>query len=137
MTTASSKQYVTKTPDIYVPARDNDLESVLEELRLACVPQVVTVSDTAYTLTPADNTVYNAGGLTSLTITPAASYGPEMTAQLNFTSGQTPTAVTAPNGLIWLGDDIVAGMFVPGQQVRYCVMFQYDGNSLRATVQGA
>lgn len=92
--------------------------------------EVVTVSASTLTQELADNTIYNAGTLTALTITfpatPTASY----ISQVNFSSGTTATALTAPVDVVWSGDDIVSNVFVPDVSKRYSVMFFYDGVSM-------
>lgn len=98
---------------------------------------VTSVATTTLTQTLAANYTYNCGEMTSLDIsfpaTPAVNY----ISQLNFSSGATPTSITAPNTIIWLGDDITGGVFVPVAGKRYCVMFYYDGTAIRGLVQGA
>lgn len=92
--------------------------------------EVVTVSASTLTQELADNTIYNAGTLTALTITfpatPTASY----ISQVNFSSGTTATALTAPVDVVWTGDDIVSDVFVPDVSKRYSVLFFYDGVSM-------
>lgn len=92
--------------------------------------EVVTVSASTLTQELADNTIYNAGTLAALTITfpatPTASY----ISQVNFSSGTTATALTAPVDVVWTGDDIVSDVFVPDVSKRYSVLFFWDGASM-------
>ena len=85
----------------------------------------------------AADTIYNCGTASALTITFPATVGPKYISQVNFTSGTTATALTAPAGMVWLGNDIVQGVFVPVASKRYCVLFFYDGTAVRGLVQGA
>lgn len=98
---------------------------------------VTSVATTTLTQTLAANYTYNCGEMTSLDIsfpaTPAVNY----ISQLNFSSGATPTSITAPNTVVWLGNDITGGVFVPVASKRYCVLFFYDGTAVRGLVQGA
>lgn len=69
-----------------------------ESVGAAPAPTVTNVSGTTPTITPAANTIYNCGELTSLTITnpPAqAAYS------ITFTSGATPTVTTIPASVIF------------------------------------
>lgn len=83
----------------------------------------------------ADNTIYNAGEIASLTITfPTVDL--KYTSQLNFTSGATATAFTAPATIKWAGDSIVDGAFVPETNKRYVILFYYDGVNICAIAKG-
>ena len=59
-------------------------------------PTTVTVSGSTPTITPADNTIYKCGELTSLTVS-----NPQATGSciIIFVSGSTPTVLTVPSGL--------------------------------------
>lgn len=95
------------------------------------------VSVTASTLTQelANNTIYDCGELTALTITLPATINADWACQVNFTSGTTPTALTAPNTIKWKGDDLTGGVFVPVASKRYAVLFFTDGVNVRGIVQ--
>lgn len=99
--------------------------------------QVVEKGSGAITQELAADTIYNCGTASALTITFPATVGPKYISQVNFTSGTTATALTAPAGMVWLGNDIVQGVFVPVASKRYCVLFFYDGTAVRGLVQGA
>lgn len=98
---------------------------------------IVNVSASTLTQELADNTIYNCGELSALTITFPASAGIGFISQVNFDSGTTETALTAPVDTVWLGDDIVSDVFVPVASKRYSVLFFNDGSSIRGIVQGA
>ena len=139
--TATSKNYVVKTSDVYSPGHNNDLATVLGNIDEKLTPHIVTIDTVAPSITLADNTIYNAPAateLTSIEIVLAASYPIDMGAQLNFSSGATATAFTAPlSGILWYGDDLVSDVFVPQANVRYNILFYSDGaGTIRAIVQG-
>lgn len=96
---------------------------------------IVNVSETSVVQPLANNTIYNCGEMTSLEVTLPATSDVGFIAQLNFTSGATPTAFTAPNTIKWLGND-VSTAFVPVANKRYAVLFFYDGVRVRGLVQG-
>lgn len=98
---------------------------------------LVTVATATLTQELANDTIYDCGEMTSITLTLPATMDAKFIAQLNFTSGATPTSITAPNTVKWLGNDITGGVFVPVASKRYCVLFFYDGTAVRGLVQGA
>lgn len=61
-------------------------------------PATVTVSGATPTITPAANTIYSCGELTSLTITDPPATGAYV---IKFTSGSTPTTTTIPASIIF------------------------------------
>ena len=81
------------------------------------------------------NTIYNAGEMASLSIT-FPTVDVRYTSQLNFTSGTTATAFTAPDDIKWDGDSIVEGAFVPEINKRYVILFYYDGVNICAIARG-
>ena len=99
------------------------------------VATISTVSDSTLTQELAGNTIYDCGELTALTITLPATINADWACQVNFTSGTTPTALTAPNTIKWKGDDLTAGVFVPVASKRYAVLFFTDGVNVRGIVQ--
>lgn len=99
------------------------------------VATISTVSDSTLTQELANNTIYDCGELTALTITLPATINADWACQVNFTSGTTPTALTAPNTIKWKGDDLTAGVFVPVASKRYAVLFFTDGVNVRGIVQ--
>lgn len=100
------------------------------------VATISTVATATLTQELANNTIYNCGEMTSLTLTLPASLTADWVCQLNFTSGTTPTSLTAPVTIKWKGDDLTADVFVPVESKRYAVLFFYDGVSVRGIVQG-
>lgn len=96
---------------------------------------IVNVSASTLTQELANNTIYDCGELTDLTITLPATINADWACQVNFTSGTTPTALTAPNTIKWKGDDLTAGVFVPVASKRYAVLFFTDGVNVRGIVQ--
>lgn len=141
--TATSKNYVVKTSDVYSPGHNNDLATVLGNIDDKLTPHIETI-DTADAgiITLADNTIYNAPAATELTnieiVLAVTPYPVDMGAQLNFSSGATATAFTAPgSGILWYGDDLVSDVFVPQANTRYNILFYSDGaGTIRAIVQG-
>lgn len=99
------------------------------------IPAIVAISGTSVTQQLATETIYNCGELTALSITFPASPTVSFISQLNFSSGATPTALTAPVGMVWVGDDITNDVFVPVANKRYCVLCFYDGTAMRGIVQ--
>lgn len=96
---------------------------------------IVEVTDSTLTQELAGNTIYDCGELTDLTITLPATINADWACQVNFTSGTTPTALTAPNTIKWKGDDLTGGVFVPVASKRYAVLFFTDGVNVRGIVQ--
>ena len=98
---------------------------------------VVEVEDADAAITPADNTIYNCGELTSLDLVLPEGYGVDYLAQINFSSGATATQLSDEGDINWLGDDIDAsGMFVPATSKRYVIMLYPDGVDMRGVVSG-
>ena len=110
--------------------RHGQVSSVNGQTGDVVIPALVAVSGTSATQQLAADTIYNCGELTALEITfpatPTASY----ISQVNFSSGTTATALTAPVDVVWSGDDIVSDVFVPDISKRYSVLFFYDGVSM-------
>ena len=110
--------------------RKGQVSSVNGKTGDVVIPALVTSADTSITQQLATETIYNYGELTALTITfpatPTASY----ISQVNFSSGTTATALTAPVDVVWSGDDIVSDVFVPDISKRYSVLFFWDGASM-------
>lgn len=95
-----------------------------------------TISTTTGTVALADNTIFNGDELSTLTITNPTSPTVDFSCQVNFTSGATPTTVTASN-IVWVGDNVSETVgFVPRANCRYTVMFMYDGSNIRGIIQG-
>ena len=89
-------------------------------------------------ITLADNTIYNGGTQTALTIALPATATNSFTSEIDFTSDSTPTILTYPNTINWIGspDDIVANDFIPQSNKRYSCMFWYDGVNYNCVVKG-
>lgn len=101
------------------------------------VATVVDVEDADAAITPADNTIYNCGELTSLDLVLPEGYGIDFLAQINFSSGATATQLSDEGDINWLGDDIDgSGMFVPATSKRYVIMLYPDGVDMRGVVIG-
>ena len=96
---------------------------------------IVTLAGTSVIQELADNTIYQASELASLTITVPSGITSDYISQINFESGSTATTLTAPNTIIWYGDDIVNNVFVPVTDKQYVIMFYYDGTNVRSIVQ--
>ena len=94
------------------------------------IPALVASADTSITQELATETIYNYGELTALTITFPSTLTASYISQVNFSSGATETALTAPVDVVWSGDDIVSDVFVPDVSKRYSVLFFYDGASM-------
>lgn len=99
-------------------------------------PTITTVSASTLTQEIADNTIYNAGELSALTITLSNTINADFISEIDFTSGSTATTLTAPNTILWAGDDLTSNVFAPAASKRYTVMFYSDGVSVRGVVQG-
>lgn len=97
---------------------------------------LVTESEAAVSRQLANDTIVDCGTVTSLTITLPSTYDAKFISQINFTSGATPTSLTAPNTIVWLGNDITSSVFVPAANKRYAVLFFSDGTNMRGLVQG-
>lgn len=88
-------------------------------------------------ITLADNTIYNGGTQTSLTIALPSNVDVSFLAEIDFSSGATPTTLEYPqSGINWLGDDIVGGLFVPVENKRYTIICAYNGSSYNFVVKG-
>lgn len=96
---------------------------------------VVALTGTSVTQELADNTIYQASELASLTITIPNGITSDYISQINFESGSTATTLTAPNTIIWFGDDLINNVFVPAVNKQYVVIFYYDGVNVRSIVQ--
>lgn len=101
----------------------------------AAKTNIITSTDTAVTLIPANNTEYRYGELISLTldISPPAD---DYTAYIVFTSGTTATETIYPDTLKWSGDDVIDGIFTPLSNHRYNVGLWYDGEYINAVARG-
>jgi hypothetical protein len=87
-------------------------------------------------ITLADNTIYNGGEQTALTIALPANYSIGFLCEIDFSSGSTATTLTYPNTIKWLGDDIASNIFTPVANKRYTVIVYYDGIEYVGVVKG-
>lgn len=87
-------------------------------------------------ITLADNTIYNGGEQTALTIALPATVDVSFLCEIDFTSGATATTLAYPNTIKWVGDDVSNNVFVPVASKRYTIICAYDGVNYRFTVKG-
>lgn len=97
---------------------------------------VIEALDATDSITLADNTIYNGGTQTALTIALWASPTVSSIAEVVFSSGSTATTLSYPNSVKWIGDDISGGLFIPVSGKRYTVIFYYDGSETVGVVKG-
>ncbi|MBO5704530.1 MAG: hypothetical protein J6R99_00760 [Alphaproteobacteria bacterium] len=124
-----------KWETIYATKLNNGADIAIPTVGGTMALQSNAVVLTADTVELATNTIYNADELAALTIT-LPTMDSTYISQLNFTSGATATAFTAPDTIKWAGDDITDNAFVPAANKRYSVMFYSDNVNIRAIVQG-
>lgn len=100
--------------------------------------QTITVSGATPTVSLENYTIYNAGTLTSLTIAlPSSNIPTDFIAQINFTSGSTPTVVNA-DGIKWFGDNVNEDTgFIARANCEYSIMIYYSNSSFRGVIQGS
>lgn len=115
----------------------NDTEKTAARNTLGAEAQatIQTLSATD-SITLADNTIYNGGEQTALTITLPATVNVSFLCEIDFTSGATPATLSYPNTIKWVGDDVSSNVFVPVASKRYTIICAYDGVNYRATVKG-
>ena len=88
-------------------------------------------------ITIADNTIYNGGTQTALTIALPSSATVDFICEIDFSSGATATTLTYPqSGITWLGDDIATNVFTPVVSKRYTIICSYNGDSYIFVVKG-
>lgn len=87
-------------------------------------------------ITLADNTIYNGGEQTALTITLPSTADVSFLCEIDFTSGTTATTLSYPNTIKWVGDDVNNNVFLPVASKRYTIICAYDGVNYRFTVKG-
>lgn len=96
---------------------------------------IVSLVGSTITQELADNTIYQGSTLSSLTISIPNNTTSGYISQINFASGSTATTLTAPNTIVWFGDDLANDVFVPITNRQYIVMFYSDGVNIRGIVQ--
>lgn len=87
-------------------------------------------------ITLADNTIYNGGAQTALTISLPSTVGVSFLSEIDFTSSTTATTLTYPNTLLWDGEDCSNNVFTPVVSKRYTCIIFYDGTYWRGIVKG-
>lgn len=87
-------------------------------------------------ITLSDNTIYNGGEQTALTIALPDTVDVSFICEIDFTSGTTPSTLSYPNTIKWIGDDVANNVFIPVASKRYTIIVAYDGVNYRATVKG-
>ena len=120
---------------------DNELSVITDSPDYQEKTHIVTNSSATVTTTVEDNTITNctSSSLTSLTLTIPSQIDAAYISQLNFscTSSVTPTMITAPNTIVWMGDDIDTSgqtpIFVPVTNKRYSILFFTDGLTVNST----
>ena len=114
--------------------------SLLTDVEYAKVATVVDSTDTTYSVTLEDNTIYKntSAGVTTLTVTePSGTIDSNFCSEIVFTSGSTATIVTPNANIMWIGDNVSETQgFVPRANCRYSIMLTYDGVNLRGIIQG-
>lgn len=88
---------------------------------------VVELETASESITLEDNTIYNGGEMTSLTITLPTGVNNAFMSEVDFSTGSTAPQFVVTGVINWLGD--VDGQGDPDIQVssRYVIMFSYDG----------
>ena len=118
---------------------ENDIVLTDEEKTNACnwlgVSKTGVIKLTETSVELATNTIYNAEEMVALYIT-FPQVDEQYVSQLNFTSGATATAFTAPDTIKWIGNDVSDNAFVPLTNKRYAIMFYFDGVNVRGAIQG-
>lgn len=99
-------------------------------------PTIITGADTTATLTPANNTEYRYGELTSLSLTVPDTPADDYATYIVFTSGEIAAEVDYPDTLKWSGDDVIDGIFTPLPSRRYNIGLWYDGEYINAVARG-
>ena len=128
-----------KLDDLSIPTKTSDLTNDSgfitsgDVANKADKPSIVT---SGTTFEAADNTEYRFGEVASLTMTFPESIPDRFDIFVAFTSGTTATAFTFPTGIVWSGDDITDGEFVPAASKRYNIALWYDGSAVNGIVRG-
>ncbi|MBO4622369.1 MAG: hypothetical protein J5691_00645 [Bacilli bacterium] len=103
-------------------------------------PTLIDITGLSVPLSVADNCIYNGGEFATLTFQkPLNAFTTDYSAQVNFTSGSTPTiiSVTGDVPVVWSGDNVNENTgFQPRANCRYSIMFTYDGVNWRGLISG-
>ena len=83
-----------------------------------------------------DNTEYQRGTLTSLSVAFPANVSNGYISSVVFTSGSTAISFAYPSGIKWSGVDITNGQFVPKASKYYEVIFYYNNLGFNGIVRG-
>lgn len=76
------------------------------------------------------NSIYNAGTITTLSLTLPTNGDMSFIAQLSFTNNSTSSATITPSTTMkWIGDDCIENVFTPQTNYRYTIMITYDGQN--------
>lgn len=94
-------------------------------LQAATVVQTLTTASTQL----ASNTIYNGATLASVTLTLPSTVPADFIAQVEFSSGATPT-VFSGTGIYFNGDACENGTFTPAANKRYCALIMSDGSNV-------
>ena len=97
-------------------------------------PVIITLTSESVEMAP--NHIFRAEELASVTITLPAAFDDDFISKIDFTSGATAAAFTAPDTIKWSGDDVVDNAFVPVANKRYSIFVYYDGVFVRAISKG-
>lgn len=139
----------TTTASLTIPTDTSDLTNgagFITSSALSGYEQEATIEtlDATDSITLADNTIYNGGEQTALTIALPATVDVSFVSEVDFSSGSTPTTLSySLTDIIWRGDDLQWNsteqkyVFVPLSNKRYTVIFDYDGVNYFGTVRGS
>ena len=97
--------------------------------------QIVELATTA-TITLADNTIYNGGTQTALTIAVPSAPVLGFLCEIDFSSGATATDWDDDGNLTWFGDNVANNEFTPVANTRYTIMIAYNGVNYMAIAKG-
>lgn len=89
---------------------------------------VVTHTEASVTVAPVYASDHRFGTLSSLTLTVPSVFDDDYFAFLSFDSGNTPTSFAyTDRAILFSGDDVASGVFVPQAGKHYTLMLWYDG----------
>lgn len=115
---------------------DTEKENACNWLGAQQISTIQTLSATD-SITLADNTIYNGGEQTALTIALPETVDVSFLCEICFSSGSTATTLTYPqSGINYVGDDVSSNIFTPVANKRYTIMCSYDGSNYLFVVKG-